>query len=81
MISVLVGTTPGGSEGAPADLISLVGGEQLQGAFAIGFVGLGIGAEGVQTGVPEEVGDQDRICPAAQELGGQRCAARRGVRS
>jgi len=43
---------------------SLVGGEQVQGAFAVGVVGLGVGAEGVQTRVPEEVGDQDRVRPA-----------------
>jgi len=44
---------------------SLVDGEQVLGALSVGLVGLGVGAEGVQAGVPEEVGDQDRVSPAA----------------
>jgi len=65
------GIPHGGSVGKVSVSRSLVGGEQVQGAFAVGVVGLGVGAEGVQAGVPEEVGDQDRVGPAAEELGGE----------
>jgi len=41
--------------------VSLVDGEQVQGALSVGLVGLGVGAEGVQAGVPEQIGDQDRV--------------------
>ncbi len=49
--SVLAGTEAGVPK--PVDLDSLVGGEQVEGAFAVGVVWLGVGMEGVQAGDDE----------------------------
>jgi hypothetical protein len=54
----------GGHEAGPAVRVrrcSVVGGEQGEGVFAVVVGGLGVDAQGVESGVPEQVGDQHRV--------------------
>jgi len=72
------GNTVPTQQGNPVMTVRLVGQHNRavdvfsdRGQLRLTLVGLGVGAEGVQTRVPEEVGDQDRVRPAAPELSGK----------
>ncbi len=51
--------------------MSVVGGEDGEGAFAVLVGGVGVDAQGVQPGVAHQVGDQDGVDAGADELGGE----------
>jgi hypothetical protein len=54
-------------------LFSLVSGlrEQVKGLGAVVFGGAGVGADGVEAGVAEQVGDDNKVGAAADECGGE----------
>ena len=50
---------------------SAVCGEQVEGPGAVVFGGAGVGAGGVEAGVAEQVGDDNKVGAAADECGGE----------